>query len=314
MAARCIYRQFFLCPRVSVFCLSLLLFALLPVSLSAEKVAVGRDGTLIFQSPSADSAVLDILPRGETMELVDRGEQWSEVLLDDSSSGFIRTEDIRSPAEITTGSREEVTTQSSSLYGILQGELTKSDEKIRRIELAIDQLEQMVAMYAQTDSTRALSENAGRGKVTGAGASSSGKFGFLVFSGLYFEEKELTAGLAASWFPEALKGLGLELEGGYHAMKNDLQGGTFNLNLLYPLGREDSRIRPYLSAGGGIFYTSGSNERDSNMDTAANLGLGALCPLSHGVNLRLDTRLFVRFMDGEQKSDGRFYLALQSFL
>ena len=319
MNARFISRKFIEEYCISRIFLLLFLLVLFPGSLSAEEVAVGRDGTLVFQSPNADSAVLDILPRGRIMELVDRGSQWSEVVLNDSNSGFIRSEDLINPAELSYGSREEVTSQSSSLYRTLQDELNKSDEKIRKIELAMDQLEKVVEMYAQNDSAMGLSNgkfpgSKGRGKISGEDAPLSGRLGFLVFSGLYFEEKELTAGLAVSWFPRALKGLAFELEGGYHAMKNDLQGGTVNLNLLYPIGSEDLRFRPYLSAGSGIFYTSGSNGQKSDIDTSANLGLGAVCPLSHGVSLRLDSRLFFRFMDGEQKNDGRFYLALQSFL
>ncbi|MBN2289141.1 MAG: hypothetical protein JXQ83_07395 [Candidatus Glassbacteria bacterium] len=295
----------------------LFLVFLLPAGLRAEEAAVGRDGTLVFQSPDGSSAVLDILPRGTRLELVKRGEEWSEVMLPESNTrGFVRTSALQLSAMAAAQEGKALLSgPASPLYNTLQEELNKSDAKIRRIEQAVSHLEGMVDKYTQADSAMHGKRGA-KGKALRsqefpeAGGSWAGYRGFDLFSGMYTKEKDLTIGGAVSWFPESMSGFGLELEAGYLFLEGDRRGAGLSLDLLYPLGWSRPWLMPYLCAGGGLFYLSGVDGAGSETNPSANLGAGALCPLSSGFSLRPDLRLFASFNDGERNIDGRFFLAL----
>jgi hypothetical protein len=294
--------------------LALLFIILLPISLRAEQVVLGRDGTLAFQDPSGGSTVLDILPRGTRLELVNRGEQWSEVLLPESNTrGFIRTDALQPFAETTVRTEAGISEQyTSPLFNTLQQELDKSDVKIRKIESTMDQLEKMIEMYAQSGSGMigAPGESRRKGALRrGAGEDRplAYSYGFHVFSGVYFEGKDFTAGGAVSWFPESLAGFGLELEGGYIAMEGDRSGASLNLSLLYPLPLKKAGLLPFIAGGGGVVRLSdGDAGVGSDNRLATHLGLGALYRLSDDFDLRGE----LRAQKCEDDFDGRVSLAL----
>ena len=198
------------------FLLMLLFIILLPISLRADQVVLGRDGTLVFQAPSSESTVLDILPRGTRLELVNRGEQWSEVLiLESNTRGFIRTDAFQFSAETAGRAEAGISPQyTSPLYNTLQQELDNSDAKILKIERTMDQLEKMIGMYAQSGSGMIGAPAESRRKdvlreVPGEDSPLAYSYGFHVFSGVYFEGNDFTAGGAVSWFPEPLAGFSL---------------------------------------------------------------------------------------------------------
>ena len=294
--------------------LVLLFIILLPISLRAEQVVLGRDGTLVFQAPGGGSTVLDILPRGTRLELVNRGEQWSEVLLMESNTrGFIRTDALQPFAETTVRAEAGISAQyTSPLYNTLQQELDKSDAKIRKIESTMDQLEKMIEMYAQSGSGMigALAESRRKDALRGGPGVDrhlAYSYGFQVFGGVYFEGKDFTAGGAVSWFPELLAGFGLELEGGYLAMEDDRSGTSLNLSLLYPLPLKRAGLLPFIAGGGGVVrLTDGDAGLGSDNRVATHLGLGAFYRLSDDFNLRGE----LRAQNCEDEFDGRVSLAL----
>jgi len=291
-----------------------LFIILLPISLRAEQVVLDRDGTLVFKDPSSGSTVLDILPRGTRLELVNRGEQWSEVrLLESNTRGFIRTEALQSFAETTVRAEVGISAQyTSSLFNTLQQELGKSDAKIRKIESTMDQLEKMIEIYAQSGSGMIGAPGESRRKDALRGGAGEDRplaysYGFHVFGGVYFEEKDFTAGGAVSWFPELLAGLGLELEGGFIAMEGDSSGTSLNLSLLYPLPLKMAGLLPFIAGGGGVVRLSdGDAGPGSDNRLATHLGLGALYRLYDDFNLRGELRV----QNSENEFDGRVSLSL----
>jgi len=276
----------------------LLFFALLTTNLRAEQAAVSRDGTLLFQEPSGGAAVLDILPRGTRLELVRRGEQWSEVLIVESDTrGFIRTTALISLAEATAPLEAGFSLEEASpLYESLRRDLDESDSKIEKIERTLDQLEKMVRIYSRLDSGMlGASRESGKpeawSETLQAGCPLGYSLGFQLFSGAYLKEKDFTAGGAVSWFPKTTAGFGIELEGGYISLKAGEKGTSLNLSLLYPLPLKSSRLLPFVLGGGGAVRMNAAGSGSVYKTRAtAHLGLGALYRLSDGFSLRAELR------------------------
>ena len=199
----------------------------------------------------------------------------------------------------------------SSLYAALEEELDRSTVKIRKIENSLDQLKKIVEMYGQSESGMIgpSGERIGTGTgAFGAGSLSAYSYGFHVFSGLYFKERDFTVGGAVSWFPRLLAGFGLELEGGNILMEDDRKGTSLDLSLLCPLPLKGIGLLPFISGGGGVVRLSGDDDAGLGSDTrvATHLGFGALYRLSGGFSLRGELRV----QNCEDEFDGRASLAL----
>jgi len=298
------------------FSLTLFLLLLSVECAHAEIAVVVRDGSLVFEEPNSDSAVLDILARGTDLEVLERGGDWCKVLLPDMSrEGYIRTDAVET-GESVSSQYQRAPGTSSSLFLKLQGKLDNTEAKLRQALRLLDNLEQMLELQ----ETGKLGEAGG-----GAGASAerfapgesrlarmaSGNLSFNIFYGLFFKDNDFTAGGSLVWSPRFFAPFSLEVESGSTFLAGEKDALYANLDLLYPLPWEIRGIRSYLALGAGMVrleLESGAGIR-KEVNPAANLGIGAIVPLVGKLNLRADMRSRLEFRDGEKVRKERFYLA-----
>ncbi|HUU27393.1 MAG TPA: SH3 domain-containing protein [archaeon] len=282
---------------------------------SAEQALVAKDGSLIFTEPSSEAAVLDIVPRGTRLEVMEQTGDWCKVLLEDTSrTGFIRRDALQLKSDISSMS-EMAPVREESLYGSLQRQLDNCETKLRQAQRLLDNLEQMIDLVGKSSQAKG---QRGRGsrrvgqekKKTGENFFTT-SYGFSFFTGFYLDRRDVTTGGSVVWSPVFFKGLGLEFEGGYTFLEQNKGAACLNLGLVYPLPWKMPKLRPYAAFGGGMirFQAEGADSK-AVIDPTLNLGAGALVPLFGKVSLRADMRSTVEFADSERRFDGRFYLAL----
>ncbi|MEA2062647.1 MAG: hypothetical protein U9P14_03010, partial [Gemmatimonadota bacterium] len=233
--------------------------------------------------------------------------------------GVVRTDALDTFAGATVRTQPlDDSRRTTPAYGSLRAKLDKSDAKIKKIEESLDQLEKNVRMFIEAGyagpalkDRKRLEKQREAVPRRGEGTAKVRPFGVNMFSGLYFDAGDFTAGLALTYIPDVMKGFGLECEAGYIGMAGAQEGLGASLNLLYLPDWGNRVFIPYFAAGAGIIYTSNAGAGlGKQTDPAANLGGGVFFPMSNKFSLRADARLMCRFEEDTKKVDGRFYLAL----
>ena len=302
-------------PGTRFIVLAAILSLAVPV-LRAEEAMVSRDGTLMFQAPDENSAVLDILAKGARLNLVEISGEWCKVSSADTShAGYIRKQSLQigpQPAEMETRPQDP----GSEAYQYLQQQLNQTESKLRQSARTLDSLGKMIEKLDQPVMPVKGRKKAAMKGMTGMpvpsmGLSSAG-YAVSLFSGFQYEGKDPTAGLSVLWNPGFIGKLGLEAEGGLIFQQGTQDGSYGTLGLVYPLSMYRGCITPYLAAGGGVVVrdkiVAGATGNDLN--PAANLGLGAMLTLRGGLDLRGDLRAVAEFPKSKKKLTGRFYLGL----
>ncbi len=289
-----------------------------------QEAVVTRDGSLLFQEPDDESAVLDILSRGTELQMLEQVGQWCKVLTSDSAQqGFIRRDALRIDA-IVPGMMQPSVRSGSEAYQNLQRELDKSETSLRQTQRALENLERMLKSLGQLkqdvpessrESEMIVKREAG---ITRPVESSlySYSFGFNLYTGLYFDGRGNTVGASSLWSPAFVKPLSIEIEGGFTFLEGQDEAIYANLGLIFPFWVGWEWMSPYLAMGGGVVRRETGPPRlsDTDINPLANLGVGVLLNLKGGLNLRADLRSVVEFGNTEDKFDGRFYLAMSYLL
>lgn len=311
---------------------ALLLTAFFAASpLRAEEVEIMRDGSLVFELPNDRAAVLDILPRGTRVELMDRGPQWSEVMLSaPTRRGYIRTEallpssasmprqEIPSPAAPPPQTaRPAATVQQSAgsgpVYDNMMHSLDRTESRIRALERT---LKDMLEMVDSLEMRRLDPRFPGRSRTyndPGMGGPAGPRWAIQSVGGYYLDSRDYLAGVSLLWRPRGLKGISFELEGGY--LIQDLPGAdgavTLNLGTVLPLGPSDWRVLPYAAAwAGAVRRQYAATETGPDTNPLASVGLGGFIRLSERVHLRAEFRSVFEFAEGDTGSDQRVGLSL----
>ena len=281
-------------------------------SAAGQEAVVNRDGSLLFQEPDDESAVLDILSRGTKLQMLEQVGQWCKVLTSDSAQqGFVRRDAVRIGA-VPPDMLEPSVEPGSEAYQNLQRELGKSEARLRQTQRVLENLERMLEKLEQADQAVPESgRESGMAKPVESGLNSH-SFGFNVYSGLFFDDTDYTVGLSSLWSPEFIKPLGIEIEGGLTFLGDQQEAVYANLGLIFPFWIGWERINPYLAMGGGLIRRETGPLRltETELNPLANLGAGILLNLKGSLDLRADLRSVVEFSKTEDKFDGRFYLGL----
>lgn len=280
-----------------------------------QQVTVVRDGSLIFAAPDNTSAVMDILSRGTTLELLEEGGEWHLVRTSDGGGqGYIRSEAVSvdimprafDPDSVRVGSPE---------YLLLQRSLDEAQEKIRRIGETLERLDSRIEQ-AEMDSSDMTGAPAG--SRPGAGAGAGGMMGLAsgydrtisIFYGAMLENTDFAAGLSAAWFPGLPAGLGLEFEAGAIFPENVDNAYWGQLDVRYPLANWE-RAMPYLAAGVGMIRRSisiGSSGELTDNNALTTAGGGLVLRLAGAAALQIDLRYSWEFAQDETRGDGRVYI------
>jgi len=309
----------------SSFALRILLAAALVLfaagSASGQEAVVSRDGSLLFQEPEDESAVLDILSRGTKLRILEQAGQWCKVLTSDSAQqGFIRTDVVLIGALPPDEMLKSSARPGSESYQNLQRELDKSEARLRQTQQVLENIERLLEKLEQpqqavpgsgTEPETALKSQAGTAWPVESSLYSH-SFGLNVYSGLLFDGMDYTVGISSLWSPAFIKPLSVEIEGGFTLLENQQEAVSASLGLVFPLWMAWEWINPYLVMGGGVVRreTGPLRQSETDLNPLANLGVGVLVNLKSNLNLRADLRSVVEFSETEDKFDGRFYLGL----
>jgi len=281
-------------------------------SAAGQQAVVKRDGSLLFQEPDDESAVLDILSRGTKLRIVEQVGQWCKVLTSDSErQGFVSRDAVRIggvPPDMLEPSVEP----GSEAYENLQRELDKSEARLRQTRRVLENLERMLEKLEQA---KQAGPESGRQPGMAKPVQSSlhfHSFGFNIYSGLFFDGTDYTVGLSSLWSPGFIKPLSIEIEGGVAFLEDQQEAVYANFGLIFPFWIGWERITPYLAMGGGLIRRETGPLRltETDLNPLADLGAGILLNLKGGLELRADLRSVVEFSKTEDKFDGRFYLGL----
>ena len=281
-------------------------------SAAGQQAVVTSDGSLLFQEPDDESAVLDILSRGTKLQIVEEMGQWCKVLTSDSAQqGFVRKDAVRIgavPPEALDPSAEP----GSEAYQNFQRELDKSEVRLRQTQRILGNLERMLEKLEQAE--QAVVEGGLESTMAKPveGGLRSHSLGFNIYSGLFFDGTDYTVGLSSIWSPSFIKPLGIEIEGGLTFLEDQQEAVYANFGLIFPFWIGWERINPYLAMGGGLIRRETGPLRltETNLNPLANLGVGILLNLKGSLELRADFRSVVEFSETEDKFDGRFYLGI----
>ncbi len=285
-----------------------------------QEAVVNRDGSLLFQEPDDESAVLDILSRGTKLQMIEQLGQWCKVLTSGSAQqGFISRDAVRI-GTMLPGMMQPSVRSGSEAYQNLQSELDKSETRLRQTQRALENIERMLEKLGQLNQAAPESSRESEmivkreADITGPVESSlySHSFGFNLYSGLYFDGRDNTVGVSSLWSPAFIRPLSIEIEGGLTFLEDQDEAIYANFGLIFPFWTGWEWMNPYLAMGGGVLRRETGPPRlsDTDINPLANLGAGVVLNLKGGLNLRADLRSVVEFSNTEDKFDGRFYLGL----
>lgn len=320
------------------FLLSAILAAFFSSSaLLAQNVTVMRDGSLVFEQPGERSAVLDILPRGMNVELVDRGPVWCEIILrNPTRRGFIRAEALtassgeamplpeRSLPAPAASAAPAMQTQSTlaalpaetgnSSFDQKMRSLDRTEEQIRGLNRSLIEVSGLVdtlKLYRMQAATAPKQKR--RAKMSAAGESQSmagdgSAWNVGALAGYYLDSRETLAGAGLLWQPQALRGLNLELNIGWLIPDESGADGSLlvEAGALLPVKRHFGRLQPYIAVNTGMVRRDpGVSGLKKRTDLIAAVGAGTFLELNQRSRIRLEVRQSFEFLEQDHHSDQR---------
>jgi len=295
---------------------------------AAQNVIIMRDGSLVFEQPGERSAVLDILPRGASVELVDRGPVWCEIILrNPTRRGFIRADALTPapesemqlperdlPSAAPPAPKAAVPLPAGSDFENRMRALDGTEQRIRELDRSLIEINglvdtlnllhlQQIAGGTVKRSSRTVQEENSREQV-----SDHPRLAANALAAYFPDSREILAGAGILWRPSALHGMSLELNAGYLIPDDSGVDGSFlaETGALLPLGLKYSALRPYLAVSGGIVRRDpGVTGVKARTDMLVSAGAGTFIELSSRSMLRIEARQSMEFLDGDRHDDQR---------
>lgn len=301
-------------------------------SLAAQNVTIMRDGSLVFEQPGERSAVLDILPRGANVELVDRGPVWCEIILrNPTRRGFIRADALNPapdsemqlpkrdlPPAVTPSPEAAVSLSAGSAFENQMHVLDGTERRIRDLDRSLIEINelvdtlklmrlQQVARGPVKRNSKPVQEDSGREQ-----GSDHPRLAVNAFAAYFPDSREILAGAGVLWRPSVLRGVNLELNAGYLIPDDSGVDGSYlaEAGVLSPLGLRYSVFRPYLAVSAGIVRRDpGVTGVKGRTDMLVSAGAGTFVEFSSRSMLRIEVRQNMEFLDGNRHDDRRIGLA-----